>query len=239
MSKILCIETSTEVCSVALSENGTMTDFREDITGQNHSRLLTVFINDLLRSNNLKATELDAVAVSEGPGSYTGLRIGVSAAKGICYAASIPMIAVCPLQAMAYAVVSEPERYGITKLPTDVFAPMIDARRMEVYTGIFDANYEKQKPVEALVVDEHAFAEELANSRVFYFGNGSAKCRQVLTSPNAIYVDGITTSAKQMAKLSWLKFEKNDFADVAYFEPYYLKDFIATVPKNYLSQSVK
>jgi len=238
MGKILCIETSTEVCSVALAENGVLVDFREDLDGRNHSKLLTLYINELLEANHLKATDLSAVAVSEGPGSYTGLRIGVSAAKGICYAASIPMIAVCPLQAMAYAVVSESERYGFTKQLTDVFAPMIDARRMEVYTGIFDANYEKQKPVEALVVDEHAFAEELANSRVFYFGNGAAKCRQVLTSPNAIYVDGITTSAKQMAKLSWIKFEKSEFVDVAYFEPYYLKDFIATVPKNYLSQSV-
>jgi len=238
MGKILCIETSTEVCSVALAENGVLVDFREDLDGRNHSKLLTLYINELLEANHLKATDLSAVAVSEGPGSYTGLRIGVSAAKGICYAASIPLIAVCPLQAMAYAVVSEPERYGITKLPTDVFAPMIDARRMEVYTGLFDANYQKQNPVEALVVDEQSFPEQLANSRVFYFGNGAAKCRPVLTSPNAIYVDGITTSAKQMAKLSWLKFEKNDFADVAYFEPYYLKDFIATVPKNYLSTSV-
>lgn len=223
---------------MALAENGVLVDFREDLDGRNHSKLLTLYINELLEANHLKATELSAVAVSKGPGSYTGLRIGVSAAKGICYAAAIPLIAVCPLQAMAYAVVSEHERYEITKLPTDVFAPMIDARRMEVYTGIFDSNYEKKKPIEALVIDEHAFAEELANSRVFYFGNGAAKCRPVLTSPNAIYVDSITTSAKQMTKLSWLKFEKNDFADVAYFEPYYLKDFIATVPKNYLNTSV-
>jgi tRNA threonylcarbamoyladenosine biosynthesis protein TsaB len=238
MGKILCIETSTEVCSVALVENGVLVDFREDLDGRNHSKLLTVFINELLEANHIKATDLSAVAVSEGPGSYTGLRIGVSVAKGICYATAIPMIAVCPLQSMAYAVVSDLEKLGFVKKTTDLFAPMIDARRMEVYTGIFDANYEKQKPIEALVVDEHAFAEPLANSRVFYFGNGAAKCQSVLTNPNAIFIDGITTSARHTAQLSWLKFEKNEFVDVAYFEPYYLKDFIATVPKNYLNTSV-
>ncbi len=230
MSKILCIETSTEVCSVALSENGTVTDFREDITGQNHSRLLTVFINDLLRSNNLKATELDAVAVSEGPGSYTGLRIGVSVAKGICFATSVPLIAVSPLESMTCHVIANLKSFGFDILPDDIFIPMIDARRMEVYTEVFNARRERISAVEPVIIDENSFSS-YDKHRIFYFGNGASKCSAVLKAENLNFIDGIITSAKNMCSLANLKFKSKLFVDVAYFEPFYLKDFVATVGK--------
>lgn len=230
MPKILCIETSTEVCSVALSENGTVTDFREDITGQNHSRLLTVFINDLLRSNNLKATELDAVAVSEGPGSYTGLRIGVSVAKGICFATSVPLIAVSPLESMTYHVTANLKSFGFDILPDDIFIPMIDARRMEVYTEVFNARRERISAVEPVIIDENSFSS-YDKHRIFYFGNGASKCSTVLKVENLNFIDGIITSAKNMCSLANLKFKSKLFVDVAYFEPFYLKDFVATVGK--------
>lgn len=230
MSKILCIETSTEICSVALSENVNVTDFREDITGQNHSRLLTVFINDLLSSNNLNATELDAVAVSEGPGSYTGLRIGVSVAKGICYASSIPLIAVSPLESMTYHVIANMTSFGFNIMPDDVFIPMIDARRMEVYTEVFNAGRERISAVEPVIIDENSFSS-YDNNRVFYFGNGALKCSAVLKAENLNFIDGIITSARNMCSLAYQKYELKHFVDVAYFEPFYLKDFVATVGK--------
>jgi len=229
---ILCLETSTEVCSVSIVDNGKVVDFREDITGQNHSRLLTVFVDELLKANHLVATDFDAVAVSEGPGSYTGLRIGVSAAKGICYGAEIPLIGLSPLETMASEVIHNAEKYGLQVQSNDLFIPMIDARRMEVYTAVYNAQGKEVSQVEAKIIEGNSFDELISGSRLIVFGNGADKCKQVLQSPKIYFVDGVFTSSRNMATLSQTKFSSNDFVDVAYFEPFYLKEFIATVPKN-------
>jgi tRNA threonylcarbamoyladenosine biosynthesis protein TsaB len=232
MNRILCLETATEVCSVAIVEDGKVTAYREDVSGQKHSKLLTVFIAQLLESNQLKASDFNAVAVSEGPGSYTGLRIGVSAAKGFCYAAGIPLIVISSLEAMAYHVFENQDKYQIAIQPDDLFVPMIDARRMEVFTAIYGSKLQSVRKVNALVVESASFNEYSNPVRLFLFGNGSAKCREILTQPNIYFVDGVGASSKNMATIADRKFRNNEFADVAYFEPYYLKDFIATVPKN-------
>jgi len=229
MSKLLCIETSTEVCSVALVENGELIAMKEDASGMNHSKLLTVFIQAILEENELKAADLDAVAVSEGPGSYTGLRIGVSAAKGLCYGANLPLIAVNPLDAMVSNVIELASTHGITE--NDLLIPMIDARRMEVYAAKYDLNGERIAEVTPIVINETSFEEELENFRIYYFGNGAAKCAPIVQNDNFILIDNVVTSAKNMAKLATAKFNQQDVVDVAYFEPFYLKNFIATTPK--------
>lgn len=231
MANILCIETTTEVCSVALINNGELIDLTEDLNGQNHSKLLTVFISELFKRNNLKASNLDAVAVSKGPGSYTGLRIGVSVAKGICYAAQLPLIAVCPLEAMTSQVLQQDT--APKSLPGENFLiPMIDARRMEVYTMVFNQKMEKLQPVSATVIDENSFNNFTEKGNIWLFGNGAAKCKEVLSGKQVHYVDRIYASAKNMTEPASWAFEKREFADLAYFEPFYLKDFIATTPKN-------
>jgi tRNA threonylcarbamoyladenosine biosynthesis protein TsaB len=232
MAKILCIETSTEVCSVSIVDNGKVDDFREDLTGQNHSKLLTVFVDELLKATHLVATDFDAVAVGQGPGSYTGLRIGVSAAKGICYGAGIPLIGLSPLETMASEVIQNAEKFGLQVQSNDLFIPMIDARRMEVYTAVYNAQGKEVRPVEAKIIEGDSFDDLISGSRLIVFGNGAAKCRQVLQSPRIHFIDGVFTSSRNMAALSQTKFAVNDFVDVAYFEPFYLKEFIATVPKN-------
>ncbi|MBN2262868.1 MAG: tRNA (adenosine(37)-N6)-threonylcarbamoyltransferase complex dimerization subunit type 1 TsaB [Prolixibacteraceae bacterium] len=234
MSKILCIETSTEVCSVAIADNGKITDLREDQSGMNHSRLLTVFIDELLKANTLSMSNFDAVAVSRGPGSYTGLRIGVSAAKGLCYGAGIPLIAICPLKAMAATVLANTNKLDIKPNETAWLVPMIDARRMEVYLSIYSVNMENISDVEAVIVDEKTFADALSERYLFFFGNGAEKCKAVIQSENAIFVENIIASASNMATLAEECFQKKEFADVAYFEPFYLKDFIATIPRKNL-----
>jgi tRNA threonylcarbamoyladenosine biosynthesis protein TsaB len=232
MAKILCIETTTEVCSVAIAENGKVADLREDQSGLNHSRLLTVFVDELLKANNLSMDNFDAVAVSEGPGSYTGLRIGVSAAKGLCYGAGIPLIAISPLRAMAASVVENPNALGIELNPNDWLVPMIDARRMEVYRAIYSANMENVTAVEAVIVDTQTFSNVLNEHRLLFFGNGAAKLKTFIDHSNAVFVDGVGTSAAHMAPLAEACFEMKKFVDMAYFEPFYLKDFVATIPKN-------
>jgi tRNA threonylcarbamoyladenosine biosynthesis protein TsaB len=228
MSKILCIETSTEVCSVAITEEGHVVDFCEDLTGQNHSRLLTVYIDDLLKRNNLTVASFQAVAISQGPGSYTGLRIGASVAKGLCYGAGIPLIAVCPLAAMTDAVLNDAKQYA----NSDLFMPMIDARRMEVYTGVWNAEVAEILPVHARILDENTSAEFSDAHKIYYFGNGAQKCTDVLPSHRFVFVDGVITSSKNMGRLAYKAFQNKQFADVAYFEPYYLKEFLAVVGKN-------
>jgi len=232
MARILCLETSTEVCSVSIVDEGKVIDFREEVTGQNHSRLLTVFINDLLNSNKLKRFNLDAVAVSEGPGSYTGLRIGVSAAKGICYGAGIPLIAINPLEAMASHVIENSGKYGLTFQLGDLLIPMIDARRMEVFTALYDINLQEILPVEAKVIDADSYDQQKAGGQLFLFGNGSGKCKPVLTNSRFRFIDGVIASSLNMGTIANRRYEEKSFVDVAYFEPFYLKDFIATVPRN-------
>ncbi len=231
MAVILILETSTEVCSVALMEDGHIIDIIESKDGQNHARLVTVFADSLMERNNIKPNDLVAVAVSKGPGSYTGLRIGISTAKGICYASSIPLIAIGTLEAMSDHVMSNLEKYAISEEKPSLFCPMIDARRMEVYTMLLDENGNVLKPVTAEIIDESFFAGESNEKQLVVFGNGSAKCIPVLKSTNAIFVDGIEASAQHMGKLVWQAYINKRFENVAYFEPFYLKDFVATVSK--------
>lgn len=234
MAVILIIETSTEVCSVALSVDGLLTDVKESKEGQNHARLVTVFAEELLIRNNIKPDDLSAVAVSKGPGSYTGLRIGVSTAKGICFARRIPLIAIGTLEAMAQHVIQNRKSYNIPADKPTLFCPMIDARRMEVFSMLYNEDGSALKPITAEIIDETFLSDELSGMRVVFFGNGSEKCRQTLKSPNALFVSGIDASSKFMCQLAWKLYNKNKFEDVAYFEPFYLKDFVATVSKKNL-----
>jgi tRNA threonylcarbamoyladenosine biosynthesis protein TsaB len=234
MARILNIETATEVCSVNVSENEEVLFERESSEGLNHSRLLTVFIEEIFRENDFDPKQLDAVAVSKGPGSYTGLRIGVSVAKGLCYSLRIPLIATGTLDAMGIYTARNREQF----LPADfsgnqiLFCPMIDARRMEVYTKLVDAEGKEREPVSAQIIDENSFSSWLNEYNILFFGNGAAKCRQTLNHPNALFLGPLKVSARFMIKLAQEKYNKQEFEDVAYFEPFYLKNFIVTIPKN-------
>lgn len=224
MALILNIDTSTSVCSVALADAGAIIAVKENDEGLNHSALLGSFIDDMLREKQLDAHQLDAVAVSMGPGSYTGLRIGVSMAKGLCFGAGKPLIAVPTLQALALAVSSKRNEDAL-------YCPMLDARRMEVYTAFFDRENRPVTETKAEIIDEHSFAGLLEKHKIYFFGNGSDKIRNVITSPNACFIENIKTSARHIVQLSEQLFNQQQFADTAYFEPFYLKDFIATTPK--------
>ena len=234
MAAILVIETSTEVCSVALTVDGTLTDWTESKEGQSHARLVTVYAEGLLNRNNIKPEELVAVAVSKGPGSYTGLRIGVSTAKGICFARHIPLIAIGTLEAMTRHVMENRKLYNIPDDKPTLFCPMIDARRMEVFSMLYNEDGSVMKPISAVIVDESFLADELDEQPIVFFGNGSGKCSKMLKSPNALFIPQIEASAKYLCGLVWQLYNKNQFEDVAYFEPFYLKDFIATVSKKNL-----
>lgn len=234
MAFILNIETATEVCSVSLTRDGEILVEKESSDGLNHSRLLTVFIGEIFRENNFNPELLDAVAVSKGPGSYTGLRIGVSVAKGLCYALGIPLIGVGTLDALGKYTADHKNKFVPDSTDADnaLFCPMIDARRMEVYTALFNAKGEKIEPVSARIIGENSFSEYLTRHPVLFFGNGAAKCKAALMHPNALFSGPLKASARFMIKLADEKYNNNKFEDVAYFEPFYLKNFIATVPKN-------
>ena len=231
MAVILIIETSTEVCSVALANNGQIIDLIESKEGQNHARLVTVFAETLMKRNAVEPSDLVAVAVSKGPGSYTGLRIGVSTAKGICFAGHIPLIAIGTLEAMAKHVMINPVKYGLPENKNRLFCPMIDARRMEVFWMLLDSQGNVLKPIAANIIEETFLSDELIENQIVFFGNGAEKCQKVLNSTNAIFVDHIEASAQHMSELVWQSYTKNQLEDVAYFEPFYLKDFVATVSK--------
>ena len=227
MACILNIETSTEICSVAVSLDGKPVFEHFDGTGTSHAVVLGAFVEEALeyiRNSGLKA---DAVAVSCGPGSYTGLRIGVSMAKGLCFALNLPLIAIETTTIMAWLAVQK----GIGK-EGGLLCPMIDARRMEVYAALYDTALRKVRGTQADMVDDEIYAPYLATNRVFFFGNGSVKCRSLIKSGNAVFVDGIVPLASSMASLSEEAFEKRKFENTAYFEPFYLKEFIATQAKN-------
>ncbi|MDL2241176.1 tRNA (adenosine(37)-N6)-threonylcarbamoyltransferase complex dimerization subunit type 1 TsaB [Bacteroidales bacterium OttesenSCG-928-K22] len=224
MPKILYIESATSICSVVLAEDEKIISFRESEATNSHSELLTDFIYQILKENSLEVTDLDAVAVSKGPGSYTGLRIGVSAAKGLCYSSNIPLLAVDTLSSMAY---------GAKSLHNDsdyIFCPMIDARRMEVYTALYDSDMNIISDIEAKIIDENSFQEILSNQKILFFGDGMSKCKNTIISSNAIFDDNYIISAKSLIKPDLEKFNNKDFEDIAYFEPFYLKDFIAGKP---------
>ena len=227
MACILHIETSTDVCSVALSEDGAVLFSKEDFDGPQHAVTLGVYIDEVLSMADSHAKPIDAVAVSCGPGSYTGLRIGASMAKGICYGRSIPLIALPTLKVMSVPVLLMDE------LPEDaLLCPMIDARRMEVYAAIYDRALNPVKEVSADIVTADSYAEYLERHPVYFFGNGAAKCKEVITHPNARFVDGIQPLARWMFPLADRQYLDGTFQDVAYFEPFYLKEFVATVAKN-------
>ena len=225
---ILCLETATPVCSVALNESCCTIALRET-EGQNaHSEKITNFIREVMEVAKIDYSQLDAVAVSKGPGSYTGLRIGVSTAKGICYAADLPLMAIDTLEAMAYGMKA---KLGNQIGEHDLLIPMIDARRMEVYAAIFDANLNKINDTAALVIDENSFDELLKDHRLWLFGDGAPKLKKVFENqPNINIVDGFKPSAAYMLPLADEALREQDFVDVAYFEPFYLKDFIAGKP---------
>jgi len=231
MSYIINIESSTEVCGVSLSKKGEIIDFKENTEGRNHARLLALYIQDIMAKNHIDFKQLNGIAVSKGPGSYTGLRIGVSIAKGLCYAQGIPLIAVSSLQAMSDYLRLNKFKYNLPDNNKLLFAPMIDARRMEVYTASYDINNKEIKPVCAKILDKNSFREELDNHSVVFFGNGSEKAKKVITHPNAFFVPDIICSSKFMNNLSYQSFIDKDFVDIAYFEPFYLKDFIAGISK--------
>lgn len=227
MACILHIETSTDVCSVALSEDGAVLFSKEDFDGPQHAVTLGVYIDEVLSMADSHAKPIEAVAVSCGPGSYTGLRIGASMAKGICYGRGIPLIALPTLKVMSVPVLL------MDTLPEDaLLCPMIDARRMEVYAAIYDRALNSVKEVSADIINADSYTEYLEQHPIYFFGNGAAKCKEVITHPNAKFVDGIQPLARWMFPLADRQYLDGTFQDVAYFEPFYLKEFVATVAKN-------
>lgn len=227
MAVILNIETSTEVCSAALTAEGMVLAHREDEHGRNHAALLSDYIKHCLDFAREKEINLDAVAVSMGPGSYTGLRIGLSEGKGLAYALDIPLIGVNTLELLATTVMFSGEIEG-----DELFAPMIDARRMEVYTAVYDMALQPVMPQQPLILDADSYRDELSRGRVLFFGNGSDKAREVITSPNAVFVPDVVPLAVNMLALSERAFARREFLDLAYSVPNYIKDFQATKPKN-------
>lgn len=225
---ILCLETATPTCSVALNDGDRTLALRE-CKGQNaHSEKITLFIKEVMEETGIGYDRLDAVAVSRGPGSYTGLRIGVSTAKGVCYAADKPLLAIDTLEAMA---VGMRQRLGDDMLPSDLLVPMIDARRMEVYCAVFDASLQRVADTQALVVDTDAFAGWRSEHRLWLFGDGAPKLASLFASaPEIRIVDDLSPSAAFMAALSDQALKAGRVVDVAYFEPFYLKDFVAGKP---------
>jgi tRNA threonylcarbamoyladenosine biosynthesis protein TsaB len=227
---ILCLETATPVCSVALCDRAGIISLSESHEMKSHAKQLTPFIENLLREADIKPADLEAVAVSKGPGSYTGLRIGVSVAKGIAYGASVPLIGVDTTRSMFNGVIGTAnEKYGTDR--TSLFCPMIDAKRMEVYYSIFDTEGNVVKEISAEVINEQSFSEIPESVRIVFFGDGAEKCREVTSHKNSVFDSHFMISAAYMHKTAFGEFSAGHFEDVAYFEPFYLKDFIATIQK--------
>ena len=229
---ILCLETSTAVCSVALVENGKVIALRESLDGQNHAEKITIFIDEVMKEANVSYRNLDAVATSMGPGSYTGLRIGVSTAKGLCYAMEKPLIAIDTLAAMAWGFRDAETQRRRDAESTDILCPMIDARRMEVYSAFFNEKLERISETNAIVIDENSFMEMKQNSHLYLFGDGADKLASLFENDeNITVVEKFHCSAAYMAELADKAFKNNDFVDTAYFEPFYLKNFVPGMPK--------
>lgn len=225
MANILNIDTSTDVCSVALTSEGSVLEHREDYEGQNHAKVLSSFINDMLDYATPRGIKLDAVAVSMGPGSYTGLRIGLSEAKGLCFGSDIPLIGISTLELLTVTVMFR-EFWDDDIL----FVPMIDARRKEVYTGVYDLALNKIMQPQPLILDENSF-QEYKDKQIVFFGNGSDKAKDIIQLPNARFIKNIRPEAVNMMALSERSFRNNNFIDIAYSTPEYLKDFQSTTPK--------
>lgn len=223
MALILNLETATTNCSVSIAKDGSTLAIKEHNTpNYSHSEQLHVFIQEVLAEASISFSELEAIAISKGPGSYTGLRIGVSAAKGLCFSLDIPLIAVATLKSMATQLTSD---------EMDFIVPLLDARRMEVYSRVFDARFKEVRDTRAEIIDERSFETYLSKGKVLLLGSGAEKCKEVLEHDNLNFDTSAHPSAEQMSKLSFEKFKNSDFEDVAYFEPYYLKDFIVQAKK--------
>ncbi len=219
---ILNIETATKNCSVSISKEGKTIALKELNDGNySHAEKLHELIEQVVLEAKISLSHLKAIAVSKGPGSYTGLRIGVSAAKGLCFALDIPMISTNTLQSLALSV-SIDKGYKI---------PLLDARRMEVYSQVFSEKNEKIREVQAEIVDADSFLEFLNAEKVYFFGDGAEKCKGIITHKNAVFIDDKFPSAKEMSAISYQKYIKNEFEDVAYFEPFYLKEFLGVISK--------
>jgi tRNA threonylcarbamoyladenosine biosynthesis protein TsaB len=224
MALILQIETATQTCSVALSENGKLLHVLEQTERNIHASSITLFIEELFKQSNKKISDLNAVAVSMGPGSYTGLRIGVSTAKGICFALDIPLIGINTLAAMSSGFIDN--CFSVNKYA--LFCPMIDARRMEVYCAVFNSENQVLSATEAKIIENQAFDDLFRDHVIYFFGDGASKCEDILSQNlNARVMDDFTNSATHLTKLAFDKYIQKQFEDVAYFEPYYLKDFVA------------
>ena len=233
MAVILCIETGTDICSVGIARDGELVSLRESDEGRDHARKVGVFVDELFRETGISCDDIDAVAVGKGPGSYTGLRIGVSFAKGLCYGANKPLIAVGSLDALVQ-VAREDYEAGIVDIDgweQAKLCPMVDARRMEVYAQVFDSTGKSLTDVSAEIVDENSFRVWRENGKLVIFGNGAAKCAEVL--PDVVLAN-VAPSVRGIAPLAQQAFERGEFVDLAYFEPFYLKDFVVTTSKKRL-----
>lgn len=232
MALLLCLETATRICSVSLFHDHKMLSVRESDVQNIHSAKLTVFIEEVLKESGTLYHELDAVAVSMGPGSYTGLRIGVATAKGLCYSLGKPLVAVPTLQAMAFGMAGYEAFLPVNAKASPVlFCPMIDARRMEVYCGLYDQENREVREVKAEIIDENSFSEFLQKQIVVFGGDGAGKCREVLGGhPNAVFAGNFGASALFMHQIVRRRMAAGQLEDVAYFEPFYLKEFVAGKP---------
>ena len=227
---ILCLETATNLCSVALCDNDGVVSLRESDESKSHASMLTVFIEEIFRDNGIRARDLSAVAVSKGPGSYTGLRIGVSVAKGIAYAATIPLIATETTLSMFWGI-RDNHSFGTESDANSLFCPMLDARRMEVYYAIYDSKGNKIKEISAEVINEASFVNIPESQKIIFFGDGALKCREVINRKNALFATDFSISASHMYKPVLNAYNDHKFENVAYFEPLYLKDFITSRPR--------
>jgi tRNA threonylcarbamoyladenosine biosynthesis protein TsaB len=219
---ILNIETATKNCSVSVAKDGETVALKElNDGGYSHAEKLHEFIKEVVLEAGIELSDLKAIAVSKGPGSYTGLRIGVSAAKGLCFALNIPLISVNTLQSLSQTI----------SIKAGYIIPLLDARRMEVYSSVYNEKYENCREVLAEIITENSFETYLEKDKVYFLGDGAEKCKEFIQHPNAVFMDDKFPSAKEMCMLSYVKYKKNDIEDVAYFEPFYLKDFVVIISK--------
>lgn len=231
MANIILIETSTKACSVSLCKDFNIEFNEEELDGPNHASSLGLFVERVMEHARQNDMMPDAVAVSAGPGSYTGLRIGVSEAKGLAFGLHVPLIAVSTLKTMCCRIMFRID------IPDDAYyCPMIDARRMEVYTAVYDRSLKEIKPVSSEVITEDFLKDELDKHPIYFFGDGSEKCADIIKHPNAHFIKGVRAMSADMMSLAIQSYNKQNFVDVAYFTPFYLKDFIAKLPKNPLEQ---
>ena len=227
MALILSLETATSVCSAALHDDGKLLASSEHHVPQSTASMLAVLIDEIFKKASIEPSQLNAVAVSAGPGSYTGLRIGVATAKGFCYALNIPLIAINTLELMTYQVIVQHSSSDNTLL-----CPMLDARRMEVYTLLAGTDLKIIESTEAKVIDELSYQSWLEKNKILFFGNGSDKCKEMIRHENAVFIPGVIPSAAKLGEMAFRKFNSNQFEDLAAYEPYYLKDFMVKKPKS-------